>query len=69
LEGLEVLKESLPEDMNGDDITFFKHTPITSVEVGKSFSILKTLLSDNRRFFMYENVKHILIIQYNTFNV
>lgn len=67
LEGQEVTKEGLPEDLNADDITFFKHAPITSVEVERSFSTYKTLLSDNRRSFLFENIKHTLIVQCNTF--
>jgi len=66
LEGQEVTKEGLPEDLNANDITFFKHAPITSVEVERSFSTYKTLLSDNRRSFLFENIKHTLIVQYNT---
>ena len=69
LEGQEVTKEGLPEDLNTDDITFFKHAPITSVEVERSFSTYKTLLSDNRRSFLFETIKHTLIVQCNTFIV
>ncbi|KAL4104508.1 hypothetical protein QTP88_019803 [Uroleucon formosanum] len=65
LEGQEVTKEGLPDDLNADDITFFKHAPITSVEVERSFSTYKTLLSDNRRSFLFENIKHTLIVQCN----
>jgi hypothetical protein len=38
LKGQEVTKKGLPKDLNADDITFFKHAPITSVEVERSFS-------------------------------
>jgi len=63
-----VSKEGLPVDMNGDAITFFKYLPITSVEAEKCFSAFKTLLSDNHRSFLFENIMHTLIIQYNKFN-
>lgn len=60
LEGREVTTEGLPEDFNIDDITFFKYAPITSVGVERSFSTYKILLSDNRRSFLIENIKHII---------
>lgn len=57
----------LPDDMNINDITYFKYAHITSVEVERSFSIYKTLLSDNRRSFLFENIKKTLIVQCNKF--
>jgi hypothetical protein len=66
LEGEEVTTEGLPEDLNIDDITFFKYAPITSVEVERSFSSYKILLSNNRRSLIFENIKHSLIVQCNT---
>jgi len=54
-------------DMNINDITYFKYAHITSVEVERSFSIYKTLLSDNRRSFLFENIKKTLIVQSNKF--
>lgn len=44
LERQKVTKKGLPEDLNIDDITFFKYAPITSVEVERSFSTYKTVL-------------------------
>lgn len=41
---------------NNNDITYFKYTSITSFEVDGSFSIYK-ILSDNRRSFLFENIK------------
>jgi hypothetical protein len=52
LECQEVTKRGLPENLNADDITFFKHAPITSVE--RSFSTFKILLSDNRQSFYFK---------------
>jgi len=31
-----------------DDLVFFKYSPVTSVDVERSFSIYKNLLGDNR---------------------
>jgi hypothetical protein len=52
LVGQEVTKEGLPEDLNADDITFFKHAPITSVEVERSFSTYKTTIGQSPIFFI-----------------
>jgi hypothetical protein len=51
-------KEGLLKDLIVDDITFFKHAPITYVEVESNFSTYKTLQSDNHRSFLFENIKH-----------
>lgn len=56
LEGKEVSKEGISERYEWRWHNFFKHVPITSVEVERNFSIYKTLLSDNRRSFLFENI-------------
>lgn len=40
----EVTKENLPEDLNADDITFFKHAPIITVKVERSFFYLQNFI-------------------------
>ncbi|XP_022181214.1 uncharacterized protein LOC111041295 [Myzus persicae] len=55
----------LPEDSNLNDLTYFKNCPITSVDVERSFSMYKNLLTFNRRSFKFENIKKSLIIQCN----
>lgn len=65
LNGEEVSKLELPEDLNLDDMTYLKFSPITSVDVERSFSSYKTLLTDNRRSFIFENLKESLIVQCN----
>jgi len=70
LNGEEVSKLELPEDLNLDDMTYLKFAPITSVDVERSFSSYKTLLlTDNRRLFIFENFKESLIVQCNNRNV
>lgn len=54
-----------PEDYTCNDFVHFKYAPTTSVDVERSFSSYKTLLSDNRRAFTFENLKHLIIIQCN----
>lgn len=53
-----------PDDYSSDDILYFKYVPITSVDVERSFSVYKTILSNNRRSFVFENIRKYLIIQY-----
>ncbi|KAF0747616.1 Uncharacterized protein FWK35_00029922, partial [Aphis craccivora] len=62
---IEVSKLELPEDLNLDDMAYLKFSPITSVDVERSFSSYKTLLTDNRRPFIFENLKESLIVQCN----
>jgi hypothetical protein len=51
------------------DFAHFQFALITSVDVERSFSKYKNLLSDNRRSFTLENIKHALIIvQCNEFD-
>lgn len=57
----------LPDDININNITYFKYAHITSVKVERSFSIYITLLSDNCRSFLFENIKKTLIVQCNKF--
>lgn len=47
--------------MNINDITYFKYAHITSVEVERSFP--STLVSDNRRSYLFENIKKTLTVQ------
>jgi hypothetical protein len=54
------------EELTSDDIVFFKYAPITSVDVERSFSTYKSLLTDNRRNFKLENLAKHLIIQCNS---
>lgn len=49
--------DGLPEDLNNNDLIFFKYAPITSVDVERSFSTYKTILSDKRRSFKFENIR------------
>ncbi|KAE9521523.1 hypothetical protein AGLY_018079 [Aphis glycines] len=56
------------EELTSDDIVFFKYSPITSVDVERSFSTYKSLLTDNRRNFKFENLAKHLIIQCNSDN-
>lgn len=68
LNGEKVSNQNFPDDLNNSDIAHFQFAPITSVDVERSFSKYKNLLSDNRRSFTIENIKHALIVQCNKFD-
>ncbi|KAF0709354.1 Uncharacterized protein FWK35_00035103 [Aphis craccivora] len=68
LNGEKVLNQNFPDDLNNSDITHFKFAPITSVDVERSFLKYKNLLSDNRKSFTMEHIKHALIVQCNKFD-
>jgi hypothetical protein len=53
-------------DLNASEMVYFKYAPITSMDVERSFSQYKNLLTDKRRFLLFENIKEMLIIQCNS---
>jgi len=62
--------DGLPDELSIQDFIYFKYAPITSVDVERSFSIYKNLLSSNRRSFEFENPKKsfiLFIVQCNNF--
>jgi len=54
---------TISEVLTADDMAHMKFAPMTSVGVERSFSRYKTTLADNRRRFMFENIKQHLIKQ------
>jgi Protein of unknown function (DUF 659) len=66
LEGTELSITSLPDDLSFDDMAFMRYAPITSVDVERSFSAFKNLLTDNRQSFLFENIKRALVVQCNS---
>ncbi|CAI6368793.1 unnamed protein product [Macrosiphum euphorbiae] len=60
--------DDLPEDLTTNDLIFYKFAPITSVDVERSFSIYKNLLTDNQRSFKLENIRKYILLQCNTGN-
>jgi hypothetical protein len=55
--------EGLPEDVICDDLVYFKYAYITSIDVERSFSRYKNILSDNRRRLDVDNLKNALMVQ------
>jgi hypothetical protein len=58
-------KLELSENLNLDDMAYFKFFPILSVDVERSFLSYETLLTDNCRSFIIENLREFLIVQFN----
>jgi len=54
---------TVSEELTADDMAHMKFAPMTSVDVERSFSRYKTILADNRRKFLFDNIKQHLIIQ------
>ncbi|KAL4112216.1 hypothetical protein QTP88_016047 [Uroleucon formosanum] len=65
LTGEETLMVRIPENLSLGDFAYFKYAPINSVEVERSFSMFKVLLSDNRKSFTFDNLKKHFIVQCN----
>jgi hypothetical protein len=57
--------DRLPADISSSYLPFFKFTPISSVDVERSFSKYKYILADNRRSFKFPNLRKYLIVQCN----
>ena len=51
--------------MRPSEISSFKYAPVTSVEVERSFSKLKLLLSDRRHSLKMDNIRSMLVIACN----
>lgn len=52
---------SLPCGIGSDEVALFKFCPITSVDVERSFSIYKNILSDQHLQLTQENLKKIVV--------
>jgi len=66
MSGEETITDGLPEDLQVNDFIHFKYAPISSVDVERSFSVYKNILTDNRRSFMFENLSKTLIVNCNS---
>lgn len=58
--------DGLPDVIEADDFVNFKHAPMNSVDVERSFSVYKNnILSNRRRSFKFENISKIIVVQCN----
>lgn len=55
------IPRSLPEECSESSVPVYKYCPITSVDVERSFSAYKLILTDNRRSLTPENIEKLLV--------
>jgi len=65
LEGTEMFKTSLLDDLSFNDIACMLYAPITFVDVIRSFSAYKHLLTESKQSFLFDNIKRSLVVQCN----
>lgn len=69
-EGLQFLQAvnagNLPETMSPEELRAFQVAPLTSVEVERSFSMYKNILTDRRHRFIDENLEKMIILHFNS---
>jgi len=53
VEGKKTSMKNISEELTPNDISYFKYTPITSVDVERNFSRYKNILYDNRRSLVF----------------
>lgn len=51
--------------LSPNELTMFKYAPLTSTDVERSFSEYGNVHTDQRKSFIFENLKHHLVVQYN----
>lgn len=68
LESGTVPKDEYVKSLSSNEILKFKYAPSTSVDVERSFSLYKTLLTDRRRKLKFENIKAHMIVYCNNFD-
>ncbi len=54
-------KVDLPEEVTANDSACLKYAPIVSVDVERSFSIYKSILTDRRRQLTPSNIRKIIV--------
>jgi len=57
--------DGLSENLTINDLVYYEYSPINSVDIERSFSMFKVLLTDNRQSFQFENLKKHLVVQCN----
>jgi hypothetical protein len=64
---VELVRDELRVELDPTDIGVFKYAPVTSVDVERSFSRYKSILRPNRRSFLFENLKKVVVCNCNSF--
>ena len=61
LQGQSIPPSELPEDLGSESIPYYKFAPLVSVEVERTFSSYKEVLSDRRHSLTTENINKIMV--------
>ena len=62
---MEIFSSAEEENLTTSEMAYLKFCPLTFCEVERTFSIYKTILSDNRASFTNENLEKYIIINCN----
>ena len=60
--------EQFVSKLSSYELTLFKYCPTSSADVERSFSAYKNVLADNRRSFLFDNLKQHVIVLCNRQN-
>ena len=52
-------------DLSPNEIAAFEFAPITTCDVERSFSVYKSMLADNRKRFLFKNLRKLFVIRCN----
>ena len=63
---VKVVRDELGVELDPTDIGVLKYAPVTAVDVERSFSHYKSILRPNRRYFLFENLKKLVICNCNS---
>ena len=63
---MEVVRDELGVELGPTDIGVFKYAQVTAVDVERSFSRYKSILRPNRRSFLFENLKKLVVCNCNS---
>lgn len=58
-------KDEYVRKLTAKQLAMFNYCPVTSTDVERSFSTYGTILTQNRRSFLFENLKQHMVIQCN----
>lgn len=58
-------EDSYVQSLSPKELTLFKYAPLTSTDVERSFSEYGNVFTDQRKSFLFENLKQHLVIHYN----
>ena len=61
----DTLTSEIEQQLSPLEMAYFKFAPVTTCDVEQSFSVYKTFMADNRRSFLFENLKKVFVIRCN----